>query len=133
MTIQQLIANYKVLAVHQQVYRDVVKDLQALQSSEVDVELTAEDIYSCWATTTEEMVDFLKEKWIIWEHLSTSKVKEEVCKSCLWKKQLSEYKWVSIACADFPWDKSYVVDKWWFIISDCSRCKWTWLEPKYFG
>ena len=31
MTLEILIANYKVLAVHQPTYRDVVKDLQQLQ------------------------------------------------------------------------------------------------------
>lgn len=56
---------------------------------------------------------------------------QQVCKSCLWKKQESVFKWPSIASADFPWDKSYVVDKWGIKMVDCSRCKGTGLEPVF--
>lgn len=55
----------------------------------------------------------------------------EVCKSCLGKKQLSTYKWVSVCSADFPWDKSYVVDKWGIKMVDCSRCNGTGLDPVF--
>lgn len=57
--------------------------------------------------------------------------KQQVCKSCLWKKQESVFKWSSIASADFPWEKDYVVDKWGIKIVDCSRCKGTGLEPVF--
>lgn len=50
---------------------------------------------------------------------------KEHCKACYWKKQYSVFKWPSIASADFSWDKSYLVDKWWLVMETCKRCNGT--------
>lgn len=58
---------------------------------------------------------------------------KEICKSCLWKKQVSVYKWDQIAHADFIWDKTYMVKKGWIEMVNCSRCNGTGyehIEPK---
>jgi len=74
--------------------------------------------------------NYKKTKEILEKHLTSKAPTAEVCKSCLWKKKLSVYEWVTIWSADFPWDKNILIDKWWIKMVDCSRCKGTWFEPQ---
>ena len=65
------------------------------------------------------------EKGLLGEKIAT------VCKACLWKKQVSVFTWPTVCGADFIGDKSYVVDKWWIKMVDCSRCNGTGLEIEH--
>ena len=55
----------------------------------------------------------------------------KVCKSCLGKKQFTVYRGDQVLQPDFIGDGRYLLKWEWIVLVDCSRCKWTGLEPEY--
>jgi hypothetical protein len=133
-SIESLMEKYNILSMQEDwcdKFLNELKSLQSIEQPNVDeiIEKIVRDMWERPFVRTWEWEERNMRK-ILTKHLTSKAPTAEVCKSCLWKKKLSVYEWVTIWSADFPWDKNILIDKWWIKMVDCSRCKGTWFEPQ---